>query len=233
MADTSLIRVNEIEEGTAIRLMLRNANAPALEGLFHVRTADAPQSLQARAWHRLQGLRQRSLFGHVLENDQDARTLKILVRDSRDRELSYHLVLSYTEATRVARLVHEARTFASDDEEQAWRRQHRARPINNQFFHPTDRFVAVQVVALVGAETMVINYTWQVPSTGTTWDVDLPADAFEDGEYTLTWGFNTVVGSPDHLAAPDAGREAAKFTLNALGAGLTAGTTIDFHVQAR
>jgi hypothetical protein len=233
MADTSMIRVNEVEVGTSIRLMLRNAARPQFEGLYRVRQDEAPESLNKRSWSRLQGLRQRSLFGVVLENDTDARTLKVLIRDSRDNTLNYHVVLGYTESTRMARLVRDGRPFDSVEEEEAWRQQHRSRPLNKNFFNPTDRFVAVQVIALVGAESMIVNWTWQVPSDGTEWTVPTPVDAFEDGNYTALAGFNTVVGSPDHLAIPESYREATELRLEALGAGLSAGTTIDFHAQAR
>ncbi len=81
---------------------------------------------------------------------------------------------------------------------------------------------------------MLINFTHQVAITGSSFIVTLPVGVFDDGDYTVTSGYNTPVGSPPPLAVPDLTKTDTGFTVNTVSGGnVDAGTTIDFHVQAR
>ena len=91
----------------------------------------------------------------------------------------------------------------------------------------------VSLIATLGG-SVLINFTHQVAITGSSFIVTLPVGVFDDGDYTVTSGFNTPVGAPPAISVPDSTKTETGFTVNTVGGGdVDAGTTIDFHVQAR
>jgi len=242
MASLSLLRVDQVEQGTFVRLLLPSASnsrltsfVPDHHGFFRIAPGGVRHSLQHTDWRRVVGFNRRSFCASVVKNDTVNQELTLQIEEpgtTNSTQIRYELVLPYRTMMRLARLVIQGRVLSSD-QEAAFRHEHVRSAFNNkQFFHPFDVFNAVELIAYPGAVDMTVNFTWQVPGDGTTWLVDLPADAFTDGNYTVDASFNTLTGSPAFLSMPDVERTASQFRLNASGT-LTAGTTIDFSVKER
>ena len=148
----------------------------------------------------------------------------------------YQALLPYHAFLRMARMVFNGRDFVDDDAENEFRRQHRANPVNKEYIHPRDRFVGVTLVGLVVTNDMITNFTHQEATGGTSLTITLPASAFTDGDYTVTWGFNTFPGgvpaSSPIINIPDVTKAAVDFVFES-DVSIPSGTTIDFHVKSR
>jgi hypothetical protein len=241
-ADISAIRVDQVTAGMTVRVLLPSsaesslkAFSPLTEGLFRVEPGGIRTSLNLREWRRIVGVPRRSFVARVLENDLVHKNLRFAIEEpgtTNTTQVRYEAVVPYTAMHRLARLVPQGREFASPADELLWRRQHVRYPVYKQFFHPLDRFVAVELLALIGGNDMVLTFTWQIPGIGASWFVPLPTGFTEDGDYTVVATYNTLVGSPAHLSVPDAGRQATQFNLLS-SATLQAGSTIDFSLKHR
>ena len=105
--------------------------------------------------------------------------------------------------------------------------------MHKSFFDPKDQFIAVRVEALITEDDMITNFTYQVPSTGSSFTVPLPAGVFEDGDYTVHVAYNTVPGANTPvIEVPNALRTSTGFGISTAGT-LDAGTTLDFIVRPR
>ena len=239
LPDTSVIRVNEVAIGTVVRVLVPSAPFTPFNrnsGLFRVLEGGDRTPLNQREWRKVLGTSRRKFIARVITNNTVRQELTLSLEDPRttnNRKIRYEVILPYSEILRLARLVPLARAFDTVEDEQKFRRAHRASPINKAFFDPKDQFIGVQLVVLVGG-SMVVNFTFQVGITGGSETVPLPADVFDDGDYTVTYAYNTVLsgGSPT-LLIPDTFRTKDDFVINAASGTFDAGTTIDFHAQAR
>jgi hypothetical protein len=73
------------------------------------------------------------------------------------------------------------------------------------------------------------QFTWS--STGTTATVTIPA-VMTSADYTVTAGFEDVIGAASILTFPVAGRTTTQFDVEAAGS-IDAGTVIGFIVRVR
>jgi len=231
--DLSLIAINQIEVGTVVQVSLpAMKRLSPIDGLFRVLPGGDRHSLNLTAWRRLVGTPRRSMIGRVIGNDPAGQEITVSIEDSTalksDRQ-HYTVIFPYKSFIRMTRLVPQARPASQEAKQRA------KQPVTSptrQFFHPLDRFISVELVTY-GVTDMTISFTWQVPTTSTTWTVPLPSDSvFTDQGYNVVATFNTLLGAPAHLNAPDANRTSANFVLNATST-LQAGTTIDFFVKTK
>jgi len=241
MPDISVIPVTAIEEGTLVRVLLSPAlnskyDRPRHKGLHRASPGGELDVLQYRTWSRLVGFNRRKFLARVLTNDTEKQQLVLAITNSqtsKDTQIRYRVVLPYNQIIRMARLVFQGRDFDSVEDETEFRRQHRENPVDKAYIDPKDRFVGVSMVAILEGN-MIINFTHQVGTTGPSFIVTLPVGVFADGDYTVTATYNTPVGTPAPLAAPGSTRNATTFTASTIdGTDVDAGTTVDFHVQAR
>jgi hypothetical protein len=239
MPDISAIPVTSVEEGTLVRVLLPSASKyarPRHNGLHRSSPGGNLDVLQYRDWNRLVGFSRRKFLARVVTNDTVKQQLVLKItnaRTTKDTQINYQVVLPYNQIIRLSRLVFQGREFASIEDEEEFRRQHRENPVDKAYFDPKDRFVGVSMVAILEGN-MIINFTHQVAVTGSSFTVTLPVDVFADGDYTVMATYNTPVGAPPQLWMPDADRTKDDFVARSLGGGnIDAGTTVDFHVQAR
>ena len=238
--DLSVKRIDEIEVGSFIRVVLLSRTNRNIIALSRSLPGGQLDPMPVENCRRIVGASGgRSFTARVTANTPVDREIELEIRQSHttsSTQVRYRALLPYRAFIRMARLVAGGREFVSTEKEQQWRRQRRANPVNKEFFHPTDRFVAVSLIGLVVDNEMVINFTHQVSLAGTTITVPLPASAFEDDDYTVTWAWNTFAGGALAAAAivniPDSSKTATEFVLTSTET-VPAGTTVDFHVKSR
>lgn len=239
MPDISVIRVNELAVGTLVRVMTlawtpKNPSNTTLSRVVEGRE----DPLNPDQWQRVVGLARRKFLARVHGHDADRGELILQLEDpsttQRPTKVYYRARVPYNRIYRIARLVPQGRSFDSIEDEDKFRENHRLTRMDKAFFHPRDRFVAVSTVVLVSEEPMIINFTFQAPSTASTQTVTLPTGVFDDGNYTVTYAYNTLAGANSPvLSVPTANRTATDFQIvGAGGVNIDSGTTIDFHVQA-
>jgi len=239
--DTSIITIDEIVVGTVVRVLLPSSSKgfrPRNTGLFRVLDGGERTSINQVDWRRVVGLNRRKFVARVIENDVDNREITLVLEDSHttnNRKIRYEVQLPYSSFLRVSRLVPQSRVFDSNEEELAFRRQNRQSAVNKGYFDAKDRFIGVELLAILGDTEMVINFTFQVGVSGSSFTVPLPANAVDDADYTVVSGYNTVVGAAaPMLMTAESSRTINNFLVaTADGSSVMAGTTIDFVVKAR
>lgn len=235
MPSTELIRINELEVGTYVRVSIFGVNR--VTGLARQLDGENRDPISARDWRRIASQSRRKFNGRVIANDTDRLELQLSVEDprttARQTKVRYQVRIPYSNVRRIARLVPQARTFDSVEDEELFRRQFRQSSVDKAYFDPKDRFVAVSSVALIVQDPMIVNFTFQTPSADSSYTVTLPANMFEDGNYTVTWAYNTLAGAlAPQLSIPQTSRTATDFVIQTDSGNIDSGTTIDFHVQA-
>lgn len=245
MALPTIIRVDELEAGTVVKVLLSSiadskffSYHPDINGLFRVFEGEDPKPINQRDWRRVVGFSRRKFIASVVANDTEKQELVLAVEDShttKNRKVRYQVFLPYNQIIRLSRLVPQGREFDSVEDEQAFRRQHRSTPVNKAFFDPKDRFVGVQLLAIIGAEQVVTSITHQVAATGASFTVDLPSGVLDDADYTVVSGYNTVVGAAaPTLSIPEASKTVDNFLVETVdGSDVEAGTTLDFQITPR
>lgn len=241
MADLSVKTIDQLTVGTLLRVYFpSSANSalksfvPSHQGLFRIQDGGEKTTLNHTDWRKIVGVNRRSFTAYVIANDTVNQRLLLEFEEAGTTDTvhnRYQIDVPYKAFMRLSRLVSNARVMTVEQETR-YRRQHRRTPIYKQCWSPFDQFVGVQIIAYARSGDMTISFTYQIPSTGTSWVIPLPSGAVADENYNVVASFNTIVGVPSHMSIPDVQKTSTSFVLNSSGT-LTSGTTIDFFVKER
>jgi len=171
----------------------------------------------------------------VVRNDSAAGEIVLSIVDGKTHKMPtkvrYEVKLPYNQILKIARLVHQARTFATLEDEDKFRRFQSQTIIDQSYFHPSDRFVAVSNVtlfvemALQSDQERSFVHTWS--ATGDSDVVPIPDIGMVDNIYVVTPIIENIPTGGDAavFSIPSATRTPTQFVLLASGS-LLAGTTI-------
>lgn len=244
MALPPVIRVDQLEAGEVVRVLLTSAfnsrfanTVSRTNGLFRVREGEEPETINEREWRKIVGFNRRKFLAKIIVNDTERQELRLSIEDShttKHRKVRYEVNLPYNQIMRLSRLVQNSREFDSFEDEEKFRRQFRQSAVNKAYFSPYDRFAGVELIALASGAQMVTNFTHQIAVLGSSHTISLPVE-LDDADYTVTYGYNTVVGSAaPTLNITDLSKTTTEFVIATVdGTDIQAGTTIDFHVIPR
>ena len=172
--------LGDIVSGQLVRVTLPARSdskfAESVGPLFRV-IDGVKDSLPPREFRKIAGFSRHKFLARVISNDTTAREITLSIEDSHSKNrtsVKYEVTFPYDGLLKLSQLVKQARTFDSDEDEQAFRRKNRVNPINKIYIDPKDQFQGVALIAIVVPTSMVINFTYQVPATGTLFLVTLP-----------------------------------------------------------